>query len=216
MAKDKTPSDGGGKQKAAAGGLLALALAGIIGAVYSDEGGFVNNPRDPGGATNYGVTEIVAREEGFRGNMRDFPMHCSATAQVCADAIYIRNYIERPGYMPLVSIEPAIADEMVNTAVNMGGPRPSRWFQESLNELGVPVIVDGKIGPASIAGYRVLQRTDGKVAACVQMLDKLDWKQQAEYGRLVARNPKLRVFYKGWITHRIGNVNRRDCGKGWA
>jgi lysozyme family protein len=202
-------------KSAVVGGSLAVAVAAILGALYANEGGYVNHPDDPGGATKYGVTEAVARKADYRGDMRDFPKHCSAEAPVCADSIYIRQYFEGPGIMPLVSIEPAVADELVNTAANMGAPRPSRWFQQSLNEMGVPVIVDGKIGPASIAAYRVLQQTDGKVAACVQMLDKLDARQRAEYDRLVRVNPRLRKFYRGWVNNRIGNVNRSDCGRGW-
>lgn len=214
MAEPSKPAPAPG-QKAVAGSAAALAVAAILSALYADEGGYVNNRNDPGGATKYGVTERVARQARFQGDMRDFPMHCSASAAVCADQIYVRDYIERPGFMPLVSIEPAVADELVNTTVNMGAPRPSRWFQESLNELGVPVAIDGKVGPGTIAAYRIVQRTDGKTSACVQMLDKLDDKQLAEYRRLVARNSKLRVFYRGWVNNRIGNVDRADCGKGW-
>lgn len=194
----------------------AAIIAGILGAIYADEGGYVNHPNDPGGATKYGVTEMVARRAGYRGDMRHFPMHCSASAKICADQIYVRDYIERPGFMPMVAIEPAVADELVNTTVNMGAPRPSRWFQQSLNDLGGRVAVDGKIGPASIGAYKSVQVRFGKVAACVAMLDRLDARQRAEYDRLVARNPKLKVFHRGWVNHRIGNVDRRDCGKGWA
>jgi lysozyme family protein len=206
-----------GKQKAAGGGGLAIAIAAILGAVYADEGGYVNHPSDPGGATNYGVTERVARQAGYRGSMREFPMHCSESKQICADAIYVRDYIERPGYLPLIPIEPAVADELVNTTVNMGPGRPGKWFQQSLNELGGSrLAVDGKIGPASIAAYRGLQQQRGKAPACVAMLDRLDTKQRAEYDRLVSRNSSLKAFYRGWIKRRIGNVNRADCGKGWA
>ncbi|ENV93784.1 hypothetical protein F937_03185 [Acinetobacter calcoaceticus ANC 3680] len=38
------------------------------------EGGYVNNPADRGGATKYGIIEAVARANGFKGNMKDFPL----------------------------------------------------------------------------------------------------------------------------------------------
>ena len=38
------------------------------------EGGFVDHPSDPGGATRYGVTERVARANGYAGSMREFPL----------------------------------------------------------------------------------------------------------------------------------------------
>jgi lysozyme family protein len=200
-------------------GALALAIAAILGAVYADEGGYINHPNDPGGATNYGVTERVARQHGYKGDMRNFPMHCTESAKVCADQIYFRDYIERPGYLPLIPIEPAVADELVNTTVNMGPPRPSRWFQQSINELlltSPKIAVDGKVGPQTIAAYQRAQGDWGTKRTCVLMLDKLDAKQRAEYDRLVRVNPRLKVFYRGWIKRRIGNVDRKDCGKGWA
>lgn len=194
---------------------LAAALAAILAGVYANEGGYVNNPRDPGGATNFGVTEKVARKAGYAGDMRAFQKHCGEAHKVCADGIYTRDYVERPGFMPFVSIEPAIADELVDTGVNMGPARPSLWLQQSLVELGHKLVVDGAVGPATVAAYRLEQRISGKVQACVQILDKLDAKQKAEYDRLVRINPNLRTFYRGWTKNRIGNVNRSDCGKGW-
>ena len=108
---------------------IATAVAVIIGAVFAVEGGFVDDPADPGGATNHGVTEAVARQHGFDGDMRDFPRECSIEGQVCAESIYRRDYIERPGYLPLVEIDPVVAEEVIDTAVNMGPRRPSRSWQ---------------------------------------------------------------------------------------
>lgn len=202
-----------GKQKA---GALAMAIAAILGGVYAHEGGYVNDPADPGGETNYGITAKTAHEAGYQGSMRAFQKHCSERHAICADAIYQRQYLERPGFMPMVSIEPAVADELVDSGVNLGPRWPSLWFQQVLDEqAGAHLAIDGQIGPSSIAAYRAFQAQRGKIQACRIMLDGLDGKQAARYAQLVRANPRLKKFYRGWIRYRIGNVDRRDCGKGW-
>lgn len=197
------------------GKALAAAVAVILGSVYAVEGGYVNDRSDPGGATNYGVTEKVARADGYRGDMRYFPKHCDGPAAACADSIYARQYIQQPGFMPVIEADPAVGGELVDTGVNMGPARPSKWFEQSLNELGAgPVPVTGVVDAGDVAAYRRLQETSGAVEACVLMLANLDSKQLTEYRRLVRNNPKLGKFYNGWVRARIGNVDRKTCGRG--
>lgn len=43
-------------------------------ALMEHEGGYSDHAADPGGKTMYGVTEAVAREVGYRGDMRDLPL----------------------------------------------------------------------------------------------------------------------------------------------
>lgn len=197
------------------GGTGAL-LAGILGAIYVHEGGYVNDPADPGGATRYGVTAAVARAHGYQGDMRLFPKHCVGSIKVCADSIYIESYVKPMtggSKMPLIQIDPAVAKELSDTAVNMGLPRPSRWFQETLRSLGYPVTVDGKIGPQTIH-YALQFRLATGWQGCRLMLDSLDAKQRAEYDRIVRVRPASRKFYKGWVNKRINNVDRAECGWG--
>lgn len=198
-------------------GLVAGFVTVILAGVYANEGGYVNNPNDPGGATRYGVTEAVARAAGYRGDMRHFPKHCTGPDTVCADEIYLKKYIVAPGFMPVVEADPAVGGELVDSGVNFGPRRPSCWFQQSMNELGSAGLkVDCKVGPTSVRAYRSLQAKFGPVPACVMTLDRLDAKQRAEYDRLVRVNPKLKVFHKGWVAHRIGNIDRKTCGQGIA
>lgn len=183
---------------------IGAAVAAIIAAVFAVEGGFVDHPSDPGGATNMGITERVARKHGYSGDMRDL-------ARDKAFAIYRKDYIERPGYLPLVEIDPAVAEEVIDTAVNMGPPRPSRYFQRAVNEVcNTSLTIDGKIGPATVKAWADCRANLGPVA-CVRMLDSLDRQQEAEYDRLVRVNPRLRVFRRGWQAHRVGNVSRERC-----
>lgn len=181
------------------------AIAAMIAATIAVEGGYVNNRADPGGETNMGVTKRVAVKNGYTGPMRTMPREV-------ATSIYYKQYLVVPGYEPLVPIDAPVTAELFDTAVNMGVPRPSTWFQQSINAIcGARLPVDGHVGAATISAYRQCQSRVGATKLCVTMLDALDAKQKAEYGRLVRVNPKLQVFYRGWIKNRIGNVDRRTC-----
>lgn len=211
MVDDRDPARGPAKPTAAASavkkGGIGAAAAAMIAAVIAVEGGYVNHKADPGGETNMGVTKRVAVESGYTGPMRTLPREV-------AEGIYYRDYLVKPGYAPLVEIDAPVAEELFDTTVNMGAPRPSRWFQQSTNALcGSSIAPDGHVGASTIATYASCQKQLGATTLCLAMLNRLDELQRAEYGRLVRVNPKLRVFYKGWVANRVGNVDRRKCGR---
>lgn len=179
-------------------------LAGVI----AVEGGYVNHPADPGGETNMGITKTVARHSGYTGPMRTLPRDV-------AEGIYYDQYLVQPGYAPLVSVDAAVTEELFDTTVNMGYPRPSRWFQLSINSLcGTKLPIDGHVGAGTVAAYSSCQNRVGATKLCVATLNSLDGYQLAEYKRLVRANPSLQVFYKGWTRNRIGNVDRHKCQGG--
>lgn len=194
------------------GGGIALILTAVLGAVYVKEGGYVDHPADRGGKTNHGITEPVARQFGYRGHMRDFPKHCTPAKPICADLIYTTSYIDRPGYRPMAGIEPAVFFELVDSAVLHGPSRSSMWFQGSLNALcGSGLKVDGQVGVKTVSAYQECQFQQGRVNLCLKTLETLDGAQKRYFDRIVAGNPSQRVFYRGWVNHRIGNVSRAKC-----
>jgi lysozyme family protein len=183
---------------------IGVAIATILAAVVALEGGYVDHPNDPGGATNWGITERVARANGYTGDMRRL-------TQGQAKDIYERQYIVRPGFMPLVEIDPAVAEEVIDTGVNMGPPRPTRFFRRAVNEVcRTSLPITGTMDPVAVKAWADCRANLGR-RSCVAMLDSLDRQQRAEYDRLVGVNPRLRVFHRGWINHRIGNVKRSRC-----
>lgn len=193
----------------------AAAIAMGLGALYANEGGYVDDPADRGGKTRFGVTEAVARKAGYRGHMRDLPKHCAPGVTVCADAIYQRLYIEAPGYKPFAYIEPAVLWELLDSAALHGPPRPSRWLQQAVNgACGQSLAVDGVVGPATVSAYRTCQGIYGKALACRVVLDRMDTAQMAFFKDIVGRRPSQLRFYKGWTAHRINNVDRAACGWG--
>lgn len=100
------------------------------------EGGYVDHPSDPGGATRWGVTERVARENGYQGAMRDLP-------------VAVAKQIYRAKYWDAVRAEDlpaAVRYEMFDAAVNSGTGQATRWLQRA-----VGVADDGRLGPITIA-----------------------------------------------------------------
>lgn len=98
------------------------------------EGGYSNNPADPGGETNWGVTVAVARENGYIGSMKDMD-------QSVAKAIYAKKY-----WLPVFDDLPyEVAFQVFDAAVNSGVGQAVRWLQRA-----VGVADDGKIGPVTM------------------------------------------------------------------
>lgn len=185
--------------------VLSVSACAIIAAVCAVEGGFVDNRNDPGGATNHGITEPVARAHGYAGDMRQLP-------QQFATGILYEDYVLKPGFAPLVDLSPALAEEVVDSAVNIGPDKPSRWFQTALSVLGHPVTADGKVGPGTIQAYKDLVQQRGSAVACRLMIKSMDAQQGSYYLQISQTNPKLQAFTAGWLTNRVGNVALSRCG----
>lgn len=182
------------------------AVAAILAAVFAFEGGYVNDPKDPGGETNHGITVAVARDHGYTGPMKDLPKEK-------ATEIYLDDYIIKPGYGELIALSPAVGHKVVDAGVNTGTRQSSLWFQRSMNALSrggqdFPQInVDGKLGTGSIKAYEALRRVRGNVRACELTIKLMDAQQASHYMSLT----KTPQYIPGWINHRIGNVPLSKC-----
>lgn len=188
-------------------GAVAAAVTTVIGSVVYTEGGYVNDPKDPGGATNHGITEVVARKHGYQGNMKDLPKDL-------AEDIYIKDYVISPGYDKVIGMSYAVGHKLIDIGVNAGIGRSSLWFQRSLNAVNrggadYPKIAeDGKIGSGTLAAYQGLQKKRGKVEACRMVIKMLDAQQTMHY-----MNLNMPTFTPGWVINRSGNVPLSDCSK---
>ena len=103
------------------------------------EGGFSDHPSDPGGKTRFGITEAVAREVGYRGDMRELPLDL-------AKRIYKDRYWDavRADELP-----EAVRYTVFDAAVNSGPRQAIRWLQRA-----VGVRDDGVIGPITLSAVR--------------------------------------------------------------
>jgi lysozyme family protein len=98
----------------------------------------------------WGITERVARANGYAGPMNALPR------EVAKD-IYFSQYVRKPGFAAIMPLSERIAEELVDTGVNMGPPVAAMMLQRSLNALNgqgkyyPDIAVDGDVGPGTIA-----------------------------------------------------------------
>lgn len=102
-------------------------------ALLSNEGGYSNNPADPGGETMWGITASVARAFGYTGLMRDLP-------QAAAQQIAKTEYWDR---FQCDQLSDQLAFQVLDAAYN--GGYPAQWLQRAAG-----VTEDGQIGPATL------------------------------------------------------------------
>lgn len=172
----------------------------VIDRVIEAEGGFVDHPDDRGGPTNWGITEAVARDAGYDGEMRDLPRRF-------AERTYLEQYVIRPGFDRLQPI--SIAHWAVDTGVNMGVVAAGRILQRALNALNrdgrdyCDVTVDGLVGPQTRGALRAYLDHRGAEGERV-LLHALNGLQLCRYVEIAKRDTRQQSFLYGWIRHRTG------------
>lgn len=103
------------------------------------EGGYSDHADDPGGKTRFGITEAVAREVGYKGDMRELPLDL-------ARRIYLERYW-RPVRADELPAELRYA--VFDAAVNSGPTQAIKWLQRA-----VWATDDGIIGPATMLAVK--------------------------------------------------------------
>jgi len=156
------------------------------------EGGFVNDPADPGGATNKGVT--LGTFKGCAQRLLNIAPTLDALKALSDDqagVIYKALYWD-PIKGDQISLQP-LANIVFDFQVNAGN-RSAKLLQQVLNDLGTtpPLQVDGSIGNGTLAALRAI---DQKTVYARFKQYRADY-----YRNLVAQRPALQKFLKGWLN----------------
>lgn len=174
----------------------------LIDDVIAREGGYSDHPADRGGPTRWGITQAVARGDGYGGEMRDFPRDRAA-------ALYARLYWTRPRFDSVAKVAPRIAAELFDTGVNMGPKVATIFLQRALNALNrnardyPDIAVDGMLGAQTSAALSAFLRIRGDRGETV-LLKALEALQGERYVDLAERRPANEAFLYGWLANRIG------------
>lgn len=160
------------------------------------EGGYVNDPDDPGGATKYGITVHTMRRLGMDltgdgvVDARDVTRLTLGQARV----IFLKHYYEEPGIDRLPEpLRASVFDMQVNAGANA-----VKILQRLVSAMGFPCTDDGVIGPKTVAAVGAAM-----AAAPDHLVDAYGIERRNYYYALADRREQSRKY-----------ARRRDGGKG--
>ena len=149
----------------------------IIEVVLEHEGGYVNDPEDPGGETKYGVSKRAYPNEDIK----------NLTEEKAKD-IYRRDYWER---YRCAELPESLRHIYFDMCVNMGAGRATKIMQETANAKGANLKIDGGMGPMTVGAMKSVE------------LERVRAYRVKYYATLIERKPDLAKFYFGWFKRSL-------------
>jgi lysozyme family protein len=148
--------------------------------LLQNEGGFSDDKHDPGGRTNWGITEEVARSCGYNGDMRQLTQE--KAREIYRDRYWSYWFDDMP-YL--------VAFTLFDTSVNSGTGQAARILQRTLG-----VAIDGHVGPVTIAAAK----------AVTPMV--LFVRYNAARLEFFASLPNWDHFGRGWALRIVNNLRK--------
>ena len=149
----------------------------IIEVVLEHEGGYVNDPKDPGGETKYGISKKAYPDIDIKN-----------LTVVDAKEIYKRDYWDKN---KVDSVPDELKHIYFDCCVNMGRSRAVKILQQSAVNKGKNIKVDGGMGPNTIKALKGVE------------LERVRAFRVRYYVELVNRKPDLERFYFGWFRRSL-------------
>lgn len=193
--------------------------------IVAREGGWVNDPDDPGGATNFGVTIGTLRALGLdldgNGQVTEADLR-RLTREQAAD-IFLEHYFRKPRIDELPKVlQPSVFDMQVNA-----GSQGVKLLQRLVADMGIPCVADGIVGPKTVAAARAADE-----AAPRHLADAYAIARRNYYYALADARPASRKYARrrdggkgGWITRaeaflaprfHLTDAQHRERTQAWA
>lgn len=169
------------------------------------EGGYADVAGDAGGKTAAGgLTEALARQYGYKGDMRF--MTLSQSLQ-----IIVAHCWNKEGLTELSAIAPYLAMALYDVNVNFGPGRGAMWVQQALNALnaanfyGQDLLPDGKIGTMSRARIQQVLKHRGAESQD-WLIEAVIANRMVHYITRCNTMPDQRKFAAGWMDRIVNSV----------
>jgi lysozyme family protein len=197
----------------------------IAAEIVAREGGFVNDPDDPGGATKFGVTIHTMRRLGLdlSGDGQVTVEDVKRLTRSDAQRIFVEHYFRRPR---LDALPEAVQASVFDMYVNAGG-NAVKVLQRLLTDMGFPCAADGAVGPQTIRAAQMAWE-----AAPSHLADAYAIARRNYYYAIADARPASRKFARrrdggkgGWITraeefmspkYRLTDAQHRARVAAWA
>jgi|GEM_PF-2209546 len=181
---------------------LSPTFAKFLPTVLKHEGGFVNDPDDPGGATNKGITL-----ETFKANAKLLGVsptldNLKKLTNEQAGIIYQQKYWNKVKGDDIQ--DPQVAYQYVDFYINAGN-NAVKVMQKSLKDLGQDVTVDGKMGKNTLIA---INNVDPE-----KLHDKFRENRIKYYENLASNKSSLKKFLKGWTNRANSFQYKKDDKK---
>jgi len=171
--------------------------------IIAREGGFVDDPDDPGGATKYGITLATWRRFGqdLTGDGQITRADIAALSADAAQAVLVAQYFHAPniGLLP-PGLQPPVFDMYVNAGANA-----VRILQRLLVDMGQGLQVDGVIGPKTASAAVAMAQH------CALLADAYGAARRNYYFRLADLRPASRKFVRNKQGGKVGWIHRAEA-----
>ena len=145
----------------------------IIEKVLEHEGGYVNDPKDLGGETKYGITKRFYPKVDIKN------LTIENAKQIYKDDYWDRNRVE--------SLPQNLWHIYFDMCVNMGKRTAVKVLQRAAVNRGKDIEVDGGLGPATIGALKGVE------------LDRVRAYRVKFYVDLITSKPEQEKFFLGWF-----------------
>ncbi|PFG61836.1 putative peptidoglycan binding protein [Thioclava sp. ES.031] len=175
----------------------------IAAEIVAREGGYVDDPDDPGGATKHGVTLGTLRRLGrdLTGDGRVDEMDVRSLDPAQAAEIFIEHYYKSPR---IDRLPPSVQASVFDMYVNAGG-NAVVILQRLLGDMGQRVVVDGIIGPQTIAAAELAD-----AAAPGYFADAYGIARRNYYYRIADARPASRKYATTRAGRKGGWIRRAE------
>jgi lysozyme family protein len=148
--------------------------------VIGHEGGYVNDPDDPGGETNWGISKRAYRKVDIKNLTKED-----------AKAIYKKDYWDnfKVGKLP-----PNLRYIYFDMCINMGSRNAGKVLQRAANAKNpalAKIKIDGMVGPNTIKAVKRVEKS------------RLRSERVLYYARIVIKKPVQHKYWYGWFKRSL-------------